>query len=416
MSQYKPYAEYKDSEIDWLGDARIPADWEACALRWHSRMQSGDFITAEAIENEGDYPVYGGNGLRGYTSRFTHHGHHVLIGRQGALCGNVNYASGQFWASEHAVVVTPNRECDTRWLGEILRAMDLNQYSVSAAQPGLAVERIKALEIPIPPLKEQAMIGRALDRETARIDALIAKKSRFIELLKEKRLALVTAAVTKGLDPGVKMKDSGVDWIGEVPGHWKVLRIARLFREAVRTGRADLPVLSISIHSGISDTELTAEERDRKVSHIEDREKYKRVVPGDLAYNMMRAWQGAFGAVTVDGLVSPAYVVAEPLRDLCTAFVECQLRTPMAIEEMRRFSRGVTDFRMRLYWEQFRDLCICLPPVKEQEAILAAISQASSRFDALEMKTQRSIDLLKERRSALITAAVTGQIDLREAA
>ena len=177
-----------------------------------------------------------------------------------------------------------------------------------------------------------------------------------------------------------------------------------------------MPILSISIHDGITDEEMAPEDRDRRVSQIEDRTKYKRVAPNDLAYNMMRAWQGAFGAVTVDGLVSPAYVVAEPMIEFRTAYIENLLRTPIAIEEMRRYSRGIADFRMRLYWDYFRDLKVCLPPLEEQDKILSMINRETSRIDLLTEKTQRSIDLLKERRAAFITAAVTGQIDLRESA
>ena len=192
--------------------------------------------------------------------------------------------------------------------------------------------------------------------------------------------------------------------------------MASIFHEAIRLGDAFLPILSISIHDGISDEEVAAEDRDRRVSKIEDKTKYKRVAPNDLAYNMMRAWQGAFGAVTVDGLVSPAYVVAEPIVELRTAYIENMLRTPMAIEEMRRYSRGIADFRMRLYWDYFRDLKVCLPPLDEQDYILSTTIRESSRIDSLTEKTQQSIELLKERRSAFITAAVTGQIDLREPA
>jgi type I restriction enzyme S subunit len=201
-----------------------------------------------------------------------------------------------------------------------------------------------------------------------------------------------------------------------MPEHWEVRRLATLFREVARPGDPSLPVLSISIHDGITDDELAPEDRDRRVSKIEDRAKYKRVAPKDLAYNMMRAWQGAFGAVTVDGLVSPAYVVAEPTKKMRTEFIENLLRTPMAIEEMRRYSRGIADFRMRLYWDYFRDLKVCLPPLDEQDEILRVTSKETARIDLLVEKTQHSIDLLRHRRSALITAAVTGQIDLREIA
>ena len=127
----------------------------------------------------------GGNGLRGYTTSYTHNGAYALIGRQGALCGNVNYAAGKFWASEHAIVVAPLQPIDTRWLGELLRAMNLNQYSVSAAQPGLSVEVIRDLCIPYPPLVEQSNIVAFLDHETTKIDGLIMQQQRLIELVKE---------------------------------------------------------------------------------------------------------------------------------------------------------------------------------------------------------------------------------------
>ena len=207
-------------------------------------------------------------------------------------------------------------------------------------------------------------------------------------------------------------KEFGIEWIGEVPEHWKVCRLGSLYREAVRTGDPLLPILSISIHDGITDDELAPEDRDRQVYQIEDRTKYKRVRPNDLAYNMMRAWQGAFGAVAVNGLVSPAYVVAEPAGELRSTYIENLLRTPMAVEEMRRFSRGIADFRMRLYWEYFRDLHVCVPSLDEQDNILAALSRRGARMERLGEVTERSITLLKERRSALITAAVTGKIDL----
>ena len=123
------YPSYKDSGVAWLGE--VPEHWNVCALKRVVGMQSGESITGESIEDVGEYSVFGGNGLRGYTGTYTHEGHYVLIGRQGALCGNINYGTGRFWASEHAVVVTPLRDVHVTWLGELLRAMNLNQYSVA---------------------------------------------------------------------------------------------------------------------------------------------------------------------------------------------------------------------------------------------------------------------------------------------
>jgi type I restriction enzyme S subunit len=178
-------------------------------------------------------------------------------------------------------------------------------------------------------------------------------------------------------------------------------------------GDDDLPVLSVSIHDGVSDREFDDDELDRKVSRSEDRTKYKRVKPGDLVYNMMRAWQGGFGTVTVSGMVSPAYVVARPIDCVRTEFVEQILRTPQAVEELRRHSHGVTDFRLRLYWDVFKSIKIALPPLQEQDEILASIGHETAKLDSLIAEVEIGISLLQERRTALISAAVTGRFDVR---
>ena len=193
-----PDAPLKPSGNDWLGD--VPAHWGICALKHVVSMQSGESITGENIYEVGEYQVFGGNGLRGYTSSFTHDGDFVLIGRQGALCGNVNYASGKFWASEHAVVATPKQRVNHVWLGEMLRAMNLNQYSVAAAQPGLSVDLIERLGIALPSLDEQTQIAALLDRETVKLDTLTSEAQRAIDLLQERRTALISAAVTGQID------------------------------------------------------------------------------------------------------------------------------------------------------------------------------------------------------------------------
>lgn len=193
-----PNVKMKDSGVEWLG--KVPEHWKVKKLKWLASLRSGDFITSESIEEAGAYPVYGGNGLRGYCDSFTHEGIYALVGRQGALCGNINYAEGKFWASEHAVVVSPYEPTGVRWLGELLRAMNLGQYSISSAQPGLAVERIVDLQLPVPPEPERQAIAELIDRETTRIDALLSKTERSIELLKERRAALITAAVTGQID------------------------------------------------------------------------------------------------------------------------------------------------------------------------------------------------------------------------
>ena len=163
-------------------------------------MRSGDGITAESITPVGAYPVYGGNGQRGYTSEYTHDGTFVLIGRQGALCGNVHLARGRFWASEHAVVTTVRSGYLPEWLGAILTVMDLNQYSIAAAQPGLSVERVLALRLPVPPVSEQAAIVRFLDHADRRIRRYIRAQQKLIALLEEQKQAIINQAVTGQID------------------------------------------------------------------------------------------------------------------------------------------------------------------------------------------------------------------------
>ncbi len=435
MSHYKPYPAYRDSGVEWIG--QVPEHWRVTPLKVIADTVNG--ATPESGKPEywdGDIAWYTPTDIdnevaselgapRRYITQAGYESCAVKLSPPGSVVlstrapiGSVGTTTIPSTINQGCRTLIPAQDVPTSYLASTLVAAreELRLRGNGTTFQELSTEALRSLRVPMPPRSECLSIASGLDHETTRIDALITKKTRFIQLLKEKRHALIDHAVTKGLNPDATMQDSEVEWLGEIPAHWEVRRMASIFREAIRPGDQSLPILSISIHDGITDEEVAAEDRDRRVSQIEDRTKYKRVAPNDLAYNMMRAWQGAFGAVTVDGLVSPAYVVAEPMIEFRTAYIENLLRTPMAIEEMRRYSRGIADFRMRLYWDYFRDLKVCLPPLEEQDKILSMITRETSRIDLLTEKTQRSIDLLKERRAAFITAAVTGQIDLRESA
>jgi len=193
-----PTAPKKPTGIDWMPE--VPAHWKILKLKRFSRMKSGDSITAESIDETGTYPVYGGNGLRGYTDRFTHDGTFALIGRQGALCGNVHRVSGTLWASEHAIVTTLEPPHDLDWFVELLRVMDLNQYSESAAQPGLAVDDIANLYAPLPPPGEQVEIAQHFRNEFTDLNAVLERTGREITLIREYRERLIADVVTGKLD------------------------------------------------------------------------------------------------------------------------------------------------------------------------------------------------------------------------
>jgi type I restriction enzyme, S subunit len=193
-----PNVNMKDSRVEWLG--KVPEKWEVKYLKYAAILRSGENLKSEDMSDDGEFPVYGGNGYRGMYHEHNHEGHYILIGRQGALCGNINYAEGKFWATEHAVVVTIIDGSNTIYLGELLRIMNINQYSVSAAQPGLSVEVISNLKIPSPPISEQNEIVTYLQKETFTLDALQAATNRSIGLLKERRAALISAVVTGQFD------------------------------------------------------------------------------------------------------------------------------------------------------------------------------------------------------------------------
>lgn len=261
----------------------------------------------------------------------------------------------------------------------------------------------------IPPLPEQQVIADYLDDLCSKIDEIIAEATASIEEYRELKQAVIFEAVTKGLDKKVPMKDSGIEWMNEIPTHWKVHRIATIYEESKETGRADLPILLVSIHTGISDREIDDDERDRKVIRSEDKTVYKVVHPNYLAYNMMRAWQGGFGASSVDGLVSPAYVVAKPKAAVNSAYIESILRTPNAIEHIRGLSYGVADFRLRLYWPYFKSIRVPLPPQEEQDAIVDFIRDQSQKMDSLISEKQALIEDLQAYKKSLIYEVVTGK-------
>ena len=189
-----PDAPMKGSGIDWIGE--IPAHWEVLSLNRIIRMRSGDFIAAYEIESDGKYLVFGGNGVRGFTEDFNTIGPIVLIGRQGAHCGNVQFAYGKVWVSEHALRCLPEKKFEIRWLAYMLETMNLNQHSVSAAQPGLSVDNLKHLLTTLPPLNEQRNIANQLDVHCCHSEEIAREAQKSLNLLEEYRSALITAAVT----------------------------------------------------------------------------------------------------------------------------------------------------------------------------------------------------------------------------
>jgi type I restriction enzyme S subunit len=399
-------------------ESAIPRHWVQKKLKYVASLRSGDTISPEAIRNDGEYPVYGGNGFRGYTSDFTHEGDYVLIGRQGALCGNVNYAYGKFWASEHAIVADTKGKANVRWLGEVLRALNLNQVSQSAAQPGLAVDVIAKVSIPVPPAIEQQAIADYLDRETARVDALIAAKERLLGLLAEKRQALITRAVTRGLDPNAPMRDSGIPWLGPVPEHWETVAL-RFLVDIMSGATPDTG------ESEYWDGEIPwVSPKDMKRDEIADSEDH--VTNAALADSALRLVPTGAVLVVVRGMIlAHSFPVALTARQVTINqdMKALLCRPAISPHYLRDFLRGVArnvvsladasaHGTRKLETEVLGRLQVCVPPIREQSEISERVAAHTGELDRLSILTAETIALLKERRAALIAAAVTGQIPI----
>ena len=206
------------------------------------------------------------------------------------------------------------------------------------------------------------------------------------------------------LKPYAEYKDSGLSWLGQVPAHWRTVRNGSLFGQRSQTGYAELPILEVSLKTGVQVRSFGQAGRKQIMS---DLGKYKRAVKGDLAYNTMRMWQGALGVCPVDGLVSPAYVVARPYPEVDAGYFAALFRTGDYMAEIDSASRGIVKDRNRLYWDQFKQMQSPCPPPAEQAAIVRFLDWAGSRLERTIRAKRKVIALLTEQRHAITHRAVT---------
>jgi len=275
----------------------------------------------------------------------------------------------------------------------------------------LTTGNLNSFEIPLPPEAERKKITNFLDHEIAKIDTLIEKQQQLIKLLKEKRQAVISHAVTKGLNPNAPMRNSGVEWLGEVPEHWEVLKTKRFFSLECHPApiNNDMELLSVYTDIGVRPRK-DLEQKGNKASTTDG---YWLVKKEDLIVNKLLAWMGAIGFSSYDGVTSPAYDILRKRRNLNTKFYHYLFRTKLAQSEFKRWSRGIMEMRLRLYFEELGRIPMPFPPEEEQNKIVAEIEKLETKYDEIIEKADIQITLLQERRTALISAAVTGKIDVR---
>ena len=268
--------------------------------------------------------------------------------------------------------------------------------------------------LPLPPLPEQRAIVRYLDHVDRRIRRYVSAKRKLIALLEEEKQAVINQAVTRGLDPNVRLKPSGVEWLGDVPEHWEVQRAKFFFREADErstTGTEEL--MSVSHITGV-----TPRKKSVTMFLAESNMGYKLCRPGDIVINTMWAFMAALGVARQNGLVSPSYGVYRPLNTerLNYDYIDSLLRTQAYRTNYLIRSTGITSSRLRLYPESFLDIPLLCPPGTEQDAIVEHLERATADTNAAITRARRQIDLVQEYRTRLIADVVTGKLDVREAA
>jgi type I restriction enzyme S subunit len=439
IAELKPYPAMKDSGVPWLGN--VPEHWGVRRLRNVVDMRVSD---VDKHTREGEQAVR----LCNYIDVYKHDRIHLQMSFMRATASADEIA--RFRLETGDVLITKDSEVWTdigvpalvketaddlicgyhlallrslhgRLNGEYLfRALQSTavayQFHVEAngvTRYGLSHAAIKSIWLPLPPLPEQTAIVRFLDHVDQRIRRYIRAKQKLIKLLEEQKQVIIHHAVTRGLDPNVRLKASGVEWLAQIPEHWEIRRNGQLFIQRNQTGFPELPILEVSLKTGVRIRNFDKSVRKQMMS---DRSKYKRAVRGDIAYNMMRMWQGAVGGCTVDGLVSPAYVVAQPLNGTEPRYYSHLFRTTAYMKEVDSYSRGIVKDRNRLYWEDFKRIASPYPPPDEQRRIADAIEKNTRTINDAITQADYEIDLIREYWTRLVADVVTGQLDVREAA
>jgi len=436
--RYQPYPEYKDSGVEWIGE--IPTEWEMWKLS-HAYREIGSGTTPPTTSDEwfgGDIPwvttgelretVINGTkkniskkAIETFSALRVYPMGSIAMAMYGATIGRLGIFGVDATTNQACCVMTSSGVIDNKYLFYWLWAFrrDIINLSSGGGQPNINQEKVASLKISVPMMEEQTQIANFLDHETAKIDTLIEKQQQLIKLLKEKRQAVISHAVTKGLNPDAPMKDSGVEWLGEVPEHWKLV----LFKYLVsQMGGATPDKGNVSFWNG---NIPWVSPKDMKVDYISTSQDFitdvavknssTKLVPDQSILMVVR------GMILIHSI--PVALTTRPVtinQDMKALIPNKEIQP----EFLLFFLKGIKDYILDfvetsahgtkcLRTEDFENMCLFIPPIDEQVAILSSIKTSLDKLDLLIQKAETAIELLKERRTALISAAVTGKIDVR---
>jgi type I restriction enzyme, S subunit len=438
----EPYPAMKDSGVAWLGD--VPKHWDVRRVRNAVDMRVS---TVDKHIKEGELPIRLCNYVDVYKNdliterlsfmratataaeieRFGLQPNDVLITKDSeawndiGVAAMVEYTARDLVCGYHLALLRPRKDQLTG--AYLLRALQTPavsyQFHVAAngvTRYGLSHDAIKSVLLPIPPLPEQAAIVRFLDQAERHIIRYIRTKQKLIKVLEEEKQAIVCRAVTGGLDADVRLKPSGVEWLGDLPECWDVRRAKRLFREVDRRSTTGTEMLlSLRMYQGLVPH--------KHVSAIlipaQNLIGFKKVEPGQIVMNRMRAAIGLFGIADQPGLVSPDYTVLEPIVELDPTYFLLLFKTSAAGSVFRRESKGLgtgSSGFMRLYTDRFSGIKLPVPPHDEQRLIVQAVSSSTEKIRRTQDRVNVEVALLRTYRTRLIGDVVTGKLDMREAA
>ncbi len=429
MAKYQKYAEYKDSGVEWLGD--LPNHWEIKKLVWFfsaEKGKNGQLLTKEYCGlNTGEFPVYSGqtenNGIMGSINsyEFDVGDNGVLFSTTvGAKAMTLSYLQGKFSLSQNCMIIKPRKNnINTRFYYYHCQPLFAKERALipEHMQASFRVEDLYSYRISLPPIIEQVQIANFLDYETAKIDSLIDKQEQLIELLKEKRQAVISHAVTKGLDPNVPMKDSGVEWLGQVPEHWISSRLKYYTNQIVdgahftpTYSESGIPFLRVTdIHNAAIDME--------NIKYIPEHEHFdliQRCKPekGDLLLSKngtigvpkLIDWEWKFS-------IFVSLCLIKFKKNLKAEFAEYFFKSYEIQEQIFGLIKKSTVINLHL--DKIQNFWFSIPSVDEQIEIVNFLNHKTNELDNLISKAELAIQLMQERRTALISAAVTGKIDVR---
>ena len=429
------YPRYKDSGIAWMG--RLPEHWGTSRLKnlftlMKRAPEEGDEIVTAF--RDGQVTLRSNRRVDGFTNAVHEHGYQrvragdLVIHAMDAFAGAIGVSDSDGKSTPVYSVCTPTHPVVySQYYGRLLRHMALTGY-INSLSKGIRERSTEfrwneasEVVVAVPELPEQVAIASFLEHETAKIDALVAEQERLIELLKEKRQSVISHAVTKGLNPDVPMKESGIEWLGEVPAHWQAKRLKQVSMK-LTDGEHISPSLStegVALLSAKDVRDRTIDyDVDKFVSAIDAIAFWRRCKPerGDVLVVSRGATVGRVGLVTedIDFCLMGSVILCKPTNGYSSEFLYYVLNAKHS--QMSLWFSSASSAQQAIYIRDVAEVPFAVPPIEEREAIVAFLDSETSKIETLTAEAQRAIELLQERRTALISAAVTGQIDVREAA